>query len=383
MTIDFERYLKMNRHNPEFRRDFKYVLHQLELARDSNEISHSKYSDLYDRLHTIRTGSYREDVKEIFVKFSTMQRHGFEVLHFDREELNLLIKARSTCSEFCRWADLKQHLPANQYSIEYLRELAQRVINLLKNPEEDLWEELNLLYTSCLEAVARGVAGRVPMKPIAAVLRAGMIYKLKYERSLPEITSTGHMRFFGGEARTLPELPFDLDLVGVELVHLYLTNRYDFEAKATEVRNTLLDLYREGKITEGDYNTFNAKLGEYTYLTLESISQVRNFEPLVRFQWCKDRGRDVRLCLFYSDKHIEKAIDFARQFYGSLRNEFLIEEMILRKLNVDLPRFDNDERVKRALDTSLENALEAFRDFNIISTEEYMRYNQYRKEKFS
>jgi hypothetical protein len=374
--IDIDKYLIMSRYNPEFKADYDYVLYQLAVARDNQEISHNKYMHYVDRMMAIKSGQLEEKISSSLIRFDTIKKKGFYNIHFNKEEMRSLLLARHTCAEFNKWVDLGRHRYNNPHIIKYLKELASKVLEGMRDPNEELWRNLDALRTNAVMSMVREITSRVHMVSIAEVLKAGMIYKLKVERSLPA-------RDFKKMAIVdeVSEVNLDIEAIGINLMFLFLTNRYEFEDKAKSAHAALLEMFNNGQINRATYAKYNSALAEYTYYPME-IAKTRAFDPIIRYYWCISKGISLGECLVYTEKQIMKAMEFAREFYGTLRNDFLVYQMITRKLEVDLNRFDHSIEVKQKLWTSLMENLETLQEFGIISTTEYLDYRQMGREKY-
>jgi hypothetical protein len=376
-VINIDEYLVMSRNNPKFKKDFDYIIHSIHQARNNEEITQDQYLEYHNKLYGKKDGEFRESVNKAFARIHTIRRDGFTNLDFSSEQMKFILLARNTATEFYRWVDLKRHKPNNSYIIDYMKKTAMELIPLLQANDERLWDVYVELRNAALMAVTRGIVSRVYMDDIAKVIYHAMVHEYNVRKSL-EKHNVKHLNLFEGE---IADIDIDIEELGPTFVFKFLTNYNEFEAMSKDMHDKLEDLLNSGKIDRVVYGKHNATLNNYTYYVME-MAEVRSFDPIIVYHWCKEKKTGFEPCYVYTEQQMVKAVEFARDFHKIFTNEFIEVEMVLRKLNVDLKKYDNSTEVKLNFYSSLMESLDILREYDIIPLTKYLEYAEKGREKF-
>lgn len=376
--IDVEKYLAMDKDNPEFIRDFDDVVFHVGTLRDSGDITHNKYMEWYNKLHAIKSGVTKESILKAFTRYTTIKRKGFYNLDFSEEELLSVIKARQVCDRFYRWADLRRHQKDNNLIITYLNNLSVAMINKFKENAEDKWSAYATLRNSAIYAVTRNLVSRVKMDGVANVVLFGAKEEADILYNQKPNWKVNRMNFFEGDIK---KVDFDLVSIGPKLLHLYLTNLIEYEKEARIAHDALDEMYNQNKLDKVGHNWYYVRLNNYSYY-LYSYAKIEDYLPIITYSNAESGNGKLEDCLLYNSDQMVKAIDFSREFFRLFTDTLLENEMIVKKLKVDLSRYGNKEDVNKFFLSRLNYILDAFLKYGVISSTKYAEYKQMGKEKF-
>lgn len=370
-------YLLLSAHNPKFYKDFDYVVHNLDLLRQSGGISKEEYVKVHSDLLSKHASTTNTQINSVFSRYMDLVKNGYYNISFTDDQIRSFLVAREVSGKFYSWANLKRHVPGNSYLMKYLTELAKELIELWKGGEERKWDVYSELKGSLVRSLSRGLVSRVDIQTMVKVVTLVMREELKIIKSIPSRGLAKLSSFTSDYEENL----IDLDAVVVDITEAYLTNVDTFRELSSKYHSILKDLLRDRKLSNPQYTTYNARLSSVTY-GLPSTSEVSLYTPIVEYYYCMSKDPDCSSALVYNREQIVGATELARDFFKTLRNEFLVEEMVFRKLRVDLDQFNHNQKVKHEMWTSLGANLSLLQKYNVITLQQYGDYVDMGREKF-
>lgn len=376
--LNVEDYLKMSKYNPQFVKEYDYVLLELRAMLDRGEISDVEYTSYVSSLEDHTKSKVSVDIRRGFTRYATLKKEGFYNLNYKDADIKAIVEARQYCKLFLSWVDLSRHKEDNEYVVRYLSRLAANLVKAIKERSEERWDLYVSLKSKAISAVSQGLASRLSMKPIAQVLRIIMTEERNILKSLPD-RSELEMNLFDSEAN---KLSFDLDDRAVDLIFYFLFNLKQFNDLAKETNDTILRDIEHRKISKSSSDKYLSKFYWMSYGFMERTS-VSEFSPIMTFYIGDKLGTGPDACLVYTEKQMLRAAEFASGFIDDMSVEFLVDQLIERKLRVDLDSFDvGKEEAKRFYSNALNESLELCREYRLIPLMRYLEYQKRGKEKF-
>lgn len=370
-------YLSLSRYNPKFVADFEYVIHQLDLLQRRGEITSEEYLEIYNSFFKKKGSSGNERIYKSFEWFLDIVENGFFNFQFNDDKLRILIVTREVSGKFFSWVDGKRHDTNNPYIIQYLNELAMELIDLWKGGDERKWDVYHELKGSAVRALSRGIVSRSRISAAAKVIVYVMNEELKIIKDHPK-KRLEKMSIFTDEYD--PNI-MDLDSIVVEMTSAFLLDPENFVKLQGHYFKELDRLVREGTISNEQFPAYLSMLRKGSYDLVET-KKTLPYMPIIEYYYAMNKNPEKSPAIVFNMRQINEAWNLSKDFFKTLGNEFLINELVLKKFSVDLEVFNYDLETRNQFYKILKDNLNLLRKFGIITYDQYDEYLEKGRVKF-
>jgi len=378
-SLNYDEDLKLSPKNPAFYRDFIYMVEELDKALSSGEIDREAYDKLYAALYLKKDGMGTTlTMNSFFSWFSKIKVVGYVNLHFTKEEFETLITSRAAAQDFLNWVSPPNHRRDNPALMKYLEDLTASAIAAYKANSQEFWDIYYQLKWDVVRCLARGILSRSKITSITDLLKFFMDRELREIKAIPS-RDVHELAFFSKPAK---EIGVDIDTEVTELFKTFVTDGEKYFHDSREAMARLRRDLESRNISVPETNMQVAKLDE-AILGIANQDNIPAYYPIIEFYFAKEKGKDLRVCYTFSESQIVNAALVAKNLVSVLTNEYLIHEMVYKKLNTDLAAFYGAKDVKDMLYSTLLHDLELLKDHDLISLTDYVDFINRGKEKFT